>query len=475
LPERDPPLPLLSAFDKKSEDGYLGSVTVGRDVLRASPKNILFINPWIYDFTAYDFWMKPLGLLYVASIVRDRANVRLHFIDCLDRFHPRLDRPAKSKPDGRGPLAKTRVSKPEVLKDIPRIYSRYGLPIEFFELELARVPVPDAVLITSVMTYWYPGVQLAVELVRKKFGSVPVILGGIYATLAESHARGHSGADFVIAGPAENKILAVLKEILGDSYVREFSYPFLQDLPEPAYDLLRDKRWLPVLSSRGCPHRCGFCGGPLLFPELDQRNPADAAAGMIAVYRRFGTRNFAFYDDALLVRKYAHILPLLEAVANEGLPLSFQTPNGLHVREIDRSLASLLKRAGFSSLYLSQETFDESLIRRYCPKVGGGDLHGALGALENAGFNRGNINVYLIAGLPGQDLKGLKEGILAVRRMGAVPRVAFFSPIPGTPIWKDLVRRGKINNDADPLLHNKLAFPYTWGDISPDDFESLRG
>jgi len=27
-----------------------------------STKNILLINPWIYDFTAYDFWVKFLIL-----------------------------------------------------------------------------------------------------------------------------------------------------------------------------------------------------------------------------------------------------------------------------------------------------------------------------------------------------------------------------------------------------------------------------
>jgi len=30
---------------------------------------ILLINPWIYDFAAYDEWMKPLGLLYIASFL----------------------------------------------------------------------------------------------------------------------------------------------------------------------------------------------------------------------------------------------------------------------------------------------------------------------------------------------------------------------------------------------------------------------
>ena len=28
---------------------------------------LLLVNPWIYDFVAYDLWSKPLGLIKIAS------------------------------------------------------------------------------------------------------------------------------------------------------------------------------------------------------------------------------------------------------------------------------------------------------------------------------------------------------------------------------------------------------------------------
>ena len=34
------------------------------------PPHILLINPWITDFVAYNFWIKPLGLLQIASFLR---------------------------------------------------------------------------------------------------------------------------------------------------------------------------------------------------------------------------------------------------------------------------------------------------------------------------------------------------------------------------------------------------------------------
>ena len=118
-----------------------------------SKKDILLINPWIYDFTAYDFWLKPLGLLYVASLLRKNADVRLSFIDCLDRHHPLLPKKMKVIVDGRGPFPKQEVSKPAVLKEIPRKYSRYGIPIPLFLQELESVPRPDLVLLGCTRTH----------------------------------------------------------------------------------------------------------------------------------------------------------------------------------------------------------------------------------------------------------------------------------------------------------------------------------
>jgi radical SAM superfamily enzyme YgiQ (UPF0313 family) len=437
-------------------------------------KDILLVNPWITDFTAHDFWLKPLGLLFLASILRENSDCRLHFVDCLDRSHPRLKKRGRGKPDGRGHFPKVEIPKPEPLRDVPRRFSRYGIPVELFREELEKRPRPDAALLTSGMTYWYPGVALAVELIRRKWGSVPVVLGGNYATLLPEHARRNTGADVVAEGPAENSVLHLLQNILGDGIFRPRDYSSFQDLPSPSFDLLGDRLTLPLLTSRGCPFRCSFCAAPTLHPRFEQRSPGSVVAEIGDSVRRWQTRNFAFYDDALLLCKDNHIVPILEAVAARNLGAAFHTPNGLHVREIDRSLAGLFRRAGVTSLYLSQESFDERLLAGSCPKVSPGDLEAALGHLEVAGYNRRAVNVYLIVGLPDQDLGSVRESIRRVRRLGARPRVAYFSPVPGTEEWKKLVDRGILPSDADPLLHNKLAFAYIWGRISRPEFDDLR-
>jgi radical SAM superfamily enzyme YgiQ (UPF0313 family) len=278
----------------------------------------------------------------------------------------------------------------------------------------------------------------------------------------------------VAPGPGEKSLFAALKSALGDATPPSPEFAGLDSLPWPAVEWLRDRTWLPILTSRGCPFRCTFCASHLLAEGLEQRSPRSVAAEIESRHARFGTRDFAFYDDALLVDKDRHIVPLLEKIAAAAISVRLHTPNGLHIREIDVRLARLFRRAGVVSLYLSLESADDPLIRKKAPKTSPGDLPKALAALDEAGYRRRDINVYLIMGLPGQGVAGVEESIRYVRELGATPRMAFFSPLPGTEEWQVLAERGIVSEETDPLLHNKVAFAYLKGDVSPAEFEGVK-
>ena len=82
--------------------------------MTADRPHILLVNPWIHDFAAYDFWAKPMGLLTVASLLRHHG-VRVSYIDCLDRFHPKVPKTNPGARFGRGPYLKIRIPRPSGL------------------------------------------------------------------------------------------------------------------------------------------------------------------------------------------------------------------------------------------------------------------------------------------------------------------------------------------------------------------------
>ena len=172
-----------------------------------SKRRLLLINPWIYDFAAFNLWVEPIGLLSIGSIFRQHGY-QLDFIDCLDRYNPDLLKlqgltAPKGNAYGTGKYHREPVERPEVVKDVPRHFCRYGITPEIFESELDKRPKPDVVLVTSKMTYWYPGPHEVIRRVKHRYPDVPVVLGGTYATLCYKHAVEKSGADFVVKGEGE--------------------------------------------------------------------------------------------------------------------------------------------------------------------------------------------------------------------------------------------------------------------------------
>ncbi len=83
-----------------------------------------------------------------------------------------------------------------------------------FQHELASLPRPDAVLVGTMMTYWYPAVADCIKSIKNVFPDVPVLAGGVYATLCYDHAAACTGADHIVPGPFNSSAVKTLEAII---------------------------------------------------------------------------------------------------------------------------------------------------------------------------------------------------------------------------------------------------------------------
>jgi radical SAM superfamily enzyme YgiQ (UPF0313 family) len=419
----------------------------------------LLINPWIYDFKAYDLWAKPLGLYALGTILK-KWEFEVEFIDCLNRFDQDLHQQKdflwfKQKEWGTGQYYYEEVQKPLIFKDIPRKYKRYGIPIEIFKQKLLKIQPPDVVFITSLMTYWYQGVFQAVEIVKETLGDIPVVLGGIYVTLCPDHAK-LSGADFVIPGPAEKNLKRFLEDFFGKKLDDLLGQDFLKN--ERIFFNFQSKySYIPLLTSRGCPFRCTYCASYILWENFVQRDPDLVVEDIIFYIERFGIKDFAFYDDALLVNPDFHIKRILKKLIERGIECNFHTPNGLHAKFIDEDLAKLMHCSGFKIPRLSLETSNLIQQRLTGNKVSNKDMVDAIKNLKKAGFADKEIGVYVMVGWPNEQYEDIVETIKFLQSLKVKIYLAEYSPIPRTYDFESLK-----NNFPDlikePLTHNNLAW-----------------
>lgn len=455
---------------------------------------ILLVNPWIHDFAAFDAWSKPLGLLYIAAVLQSEG-FSVRFIDCLDWRHPSVHAGPKRLKNGSGHYRKTEIPKPAALGHVPRKFSRYGMDPSDFRRTLLDGEKPDAVFLTSMMTYWYPGVFETIRIIRECLPGVPVVLGGIYATLCPDHALGLSGADLVVTGdilpvaPGSNRkefkapgitrypssLQDILDSVLGvNESVTVSYYTSIDALPYPAYDLLPGPDQVALITSRGCPYSCTYCASPFLQETFETRDP-HAVVDEIAFWNeRLGIRSFSFYDDALLVDSQNRAVPMLEEIIRRNLGCAFHCPNGLHIREINPKTASLLYRAGFRTLRFGLETAETKGQIESGGKVCNEEALHAVRYLVEAGYRGEDIGMYLLCGLPGQDVSSVMASIAFVASLGAYPIITEYSPIPGTPLWPDAVAASNLDLEREPLFHNNTIFPCGEGSMDPGSWQDVK-
>ncbi|MFH1854105.1 MAG: radical SAM protein [Candidatus Omnitrophota bacterium] len=412
-------------------------------------KNILLVNPWIYDFAAHDFGIKPVGLLRIAELLR-RHGHNVYLMDCIDGCSRSRDEFGFSK------IRKEKTEKPAVLKNIGRPYFKYGIPVTEFTSRIKEIRDVHQILVTSGMTYWYPGVRSAIKLLREHFKDTPILLGGIYATLCHAHACATSGANIVWQG----------------NYTKK-SY-FLENGFYPAYDLLKNKDMLPIQLTRGCPFRCSYCASRILNPGFAMKDPVSLFEEIMYYEKVFGTRSFVFYDDALTYCSAKGLKKFLRMVIASGAHFTFHTPNGLHAKYIDEELAELLKKSNFRDLRLSLETSDADLQEFTGGKVTNNELKMALRNLKEAGFSKQDLGVYILIGAMWLDTEKTLKDILFVNSLGAKAMLASYSPIPGTKDYKMLVKNNILKKDIDPLWHNKTIFPELLKPEYNEDIQKIR-
>ncbi len=194
---------------------------------------------------------------------------------------------------------------------------------------------------------------------RWKKQSVPVVIGGIHATILPEEVKDH--ADSVVIGEGEN----VWNELINDASKNELK-PFyrstqltdLKKLPVPRYDLLRNKNygghW--IQTTRGCPFNCNFCASSRIFGNKYRHKSIDQVIAEIEyLIRLYPTSRINFSDDNMFVnRKYAR--ELLERITPYKIRYLAQTD--ISVAE-NSELLKLMKQSGCNILFIGIESLSE--------------------------------------------------------------------------------------------------------------------
>ena len=215
---------------------------------------------------------------------------------------------------------------------------------------------PDLICVTSIFTYWSKYVKSAVQFYKHKFGDVPIIVGGIYASLMPDHCKKYTGCDEVILG-----IINDAEQLI------------------PAYDLV-DVDYQIIHTTRGCVRKCGFCGTYIIEPEWLCKK---------SIKNEIFMKKIIFYDNNLLANKYIdNILDELIELKKEKKISYLESQSGFDGRILLKNpkLAKKLKDAGFKNPKIA---WDHSVNQADFIKK-------QIDILVEAGFTAKEISIFMI-------------------------------------------------------------------------------
>jgi len=434
----------------------------------SSQPRALLIYPPIYDFALYDLFLKPYALCRLGAWLQ-RCGYGVRLVNAMDYTDPRsiavLGSP-KRELRGTGKFFRQIIPAPPAVAGMKRSYARYGILAESLERRIAAEE-PDIVLVSAGMTYWYPGVLEAIRMVRKLFPRAPVVLGGVYPTLCPEHARANTEADLVVSGPA----FPHLGDFLDSRSLPTSAPPSTEELL-----LLPEANWQAgvLRLNRGCPMACAYCSSKVIEPRFLQGNPDLLFQTVLEAHRCYGTRSFAFYDDALLCKKEQGFLSFLEQICRSGLSLKFYLPNAVHLCHLDRICANLMRRAGFAEVRIGFESAHSEFHETFDNKLDASMLAGGLDHLLQAGFPPEKITAYVLAGLPGQEAGEVEMSVRHAAGFGIRVQIAEYSPTPGSPLWSEAIDRSSFDLEAEPLTHNNSILPMRWRGFTLEDLDRLK-
>ncbi|MCL2183888.1 MAG: B12-binding domain-containing radical SAM protein [Chitinispirillia bacterium] len=357
---------------------------------------------------------------------------------------------------------------------------------------------PDVVGITNPFSDFFSCTVETAEAVKAALPDIPVIVGGPHATSdPASFLYEGSPVDYVMRAECELSVLELLK-VIGDgavtssnpglssvpniAYLRDGEITttppgsFIADLdslPLPAYHLADvektfslvksgfpsrysfeypgSHREVSIITSRGCPYDCVFCGNHLHMGRKWRYHSVDyVIRHMELLVTKHNVRHFHIEDDNLGMDP-ARFEEFLDALIAKNWGVTWDTPNGIRADRMNASVISKAKKSGCTYLIFGVESGNQRVLDKVINKSL--DLAAVTRTARDAYRCRLDVHAFYVVGFPGETRKEINDtfryALKLLSRYDVIPHLCLARPLPGTRLYGICEENGYL---TDPVL-----------------------
>ncbi|NVM21861.1 MAG: radical SAM protein [Desulfobacterales bacterium] len=317
---------------------------------------------------------------------------------------------------------------------------------------------PDVIGFSVLNANRWGGIEIA-GIARKINPKVKIVFGGVAATFLWKHFLGHfPEVDFVVVGEGENAFLNLVRLIekgdyhdiesikgiafrKGKKIVKTKNAPpmkDLDDLPIPA----RYFDYQHLVSSRGCPGKCTFCGSPKFWGRrIRFRSPENFVEELQLLYNR-GVAFFYFSDDTFTINK-ERAVEICRRILEKRLNIVWVAIS--RVDHVNEEILSWMRKAGCIQISYGVESGSEKIRDLLGKPLKADQIKRAFALTHRYGIL---ARAYFIYGSPQETWETIHESIDLIKEIKPFICISYILEIyPGTKLYSDYQKEFKTTDD----------------------------
>jgi anaerobic magnesium-protoporphyrin IX monomethyl ester cyclase len=353
---------------------------------------------------------------------------------------------------------------------------------------------PDIVGVSSAYQTIIEGVAI-LQVVKNFNPKVITVFGGSHPTISPDELMVHDFIDYIFCGEAERSFPAFLETLEGvgdltgvaglvyrlEGELVKNPLDMVSDLDQiciPDYHAINLPRYLeegysyggffgrtaPIWVTRGCPYKCRFCSAPSINGKTVRCHSIPYLIDWVDhLYYEFNIRDFCLVDDMFTydieyAKTFCRAFIDLNEKNHYPEKIHFSTPNGIRMERVDQELLILMKQAGWTSLTVAPESGSTKVLKRMKKGLKPEIVPNAVEMVKKAGLD---VRGFFMIGYPGENAEDLQLTVDLMRRCRLdFINIGRFIPLPGTPVFDELVEAGEIEADFIPPESLKLWLPF---------------
>jgi len=304
--------------------------------------------------------------------------------------------------------------------------------------------------------------------VRINLPNALTVVGGVHVSALPE--EGLEYTDVVVVGEGEIVFTEIIESLLSGRQTRGIFYgktlENLDELPMPPYDLLDFKEYLKagpllpnlsnpimnLLSSRGCPWRCPFCGNSGRTSRVRYFSAERIVKEILYIHNLYGVTDFYFSDDEFLINvpRFKQLAVLFK---EKGIDKWIKWACQVRSANSSYETLKLARSVGLVTISMGLESGCQRMLdfwKNGTTKVS--DHERVFGYCKKLGISAGGC--FIFGGFDETEDE-MQESFNWITNMTGITHVGIGTiiPYPGTEIWRLCKEKGLL---LDPVDYSRL-------------------